>query len=231
MIEILNLPEKTTREFQESLDQKGILNKVTWKIPPNISKGIVKPSSVRRALWWRIKHKQNPVVLGGSGNYHHLTYGLCANITQPFGYIHIDRHSDFGDKDSKFISMGGFVEHLLTYTNAQAGLLVGCDQKSETSTINYTQLGELERKMHKELAGFPEKVYVSVDLDVLSPTEFFSGYETGQMTVKQLFDALDIISSQKKIIGGDICGYAGNDPPSLTTAIKCILKIDESVHK
>ena len=229
MIEVLQLPETTTNEFCQSLKERAIPHRVTRGIPQSISKGIVKPAEVKRALWWRIKNKQNPLVIGGSGNYHHLTYGLCANITEPFGYIHIDRHSDFGDKSSEYISMGGFVEHLLTYTKAQAGLLVGCDQRAETPTIHYTKLGELERRMQQELKGLPERVYVSVDLDVLAPSEFYSGYETGQMTVRKLFNALDTISDQKKIIGGDIFGYPGNDEPSLDTAIKCILKISEGV--
>lgn len=231
MIEILQVPEKTTDEFSLSLKHQSLSHRVTWKLSRDIAKGLVKPAEVKRALWWRIKHVQNPVVLGGNGNYHHLTYGLCANIARPFGYIHIDRHSDFGDKDFKYISMGGFVDYLLTSTRAQAGLLIGCDSRTEVPTISYTHLSKLEDRLDQELNKFPQNVYVSVDLDVLTPVEFHSGYETGQMTVKQLFDALDTISKQKKIIGGDVFGYAGNDESSLNTAIRCILKIDQSVSR
>jgi len=225
MIEILNLPKPGATEFQNAFNQKGVLNRVTWRIPPRISNGIVKPKSVKRALGWRISNKKNPVVIGGIGSYHHLTYGLCANLQESFGYVHIDRHSDYGDKDSSYICMGGFVEHLLSYTKAEAGLLIGCDQRIETPTINHTQLGELEKRLHQELTSFPDRVYISVDLDVLDPLEFNSGYSTGKMSVRQLFQALDIISERKRIIGGDIFGYAGNSEDSLNTAIECILKI------
>lgn len=229
MIEILNLPEPGTAEFQNALTERGIKHRVTWKIPRGISRGIAKPKAVRRALGWRISNNINPVVIGGTGNYHHLTYGLCANLQEPFGYIHIDRHSDFGDKDSLYISMGGFVGHLLSHTNSKAGLLIGCDQRKEVQTAPYTHLGELEDRLHRELADFPDKVYVSVDLDVLNPLEFNSGYNTGKMTVKQLFGAIDIILAKKSCIGGDIFGYAGDDKASLNTAVECILKIHNAV--
>ncbi len=230
MIEILQLPEPSTREFQDSLNRMGVENRVTTEIPQGIvSGGIVNPDSVKRALGWRIRKKKRPVVIGGNGNYHHLTYGLCANIEEPFGYIHIDRHSDFGDKNSPYICMGGFVEHLLSRTNAQAGLLIGCDQRIETPTIPFTHLGELNERLRSELIGFPDNVYISVDLDVLVPYQFNSGYDTGKMTLRQLFQALDTIVGQKKVIGGDIVGYLGNDAESLDSALECILKIHSHV--
>lgn len=230
MIEILNMPLPATIQFKDILDQRGVPNRVTWRIPQRISESIVKPESVKRALSWRIKNRENPVVIGGAGSYHHLTYGLCANLKRPFGYIHIDRHSDFGDQALPYICMGGFVESLITHTSAQAGLLIGCDQRTEIPTIPYTHLGELEERLSKELLAFPQEVYISVDLDVLDPSQFNSGYDTGKMKVEQLFHTLDSISRKKSIIGGDIFGCAENDKNSFDVAIDCILKIHDNIR-
>lgn len=235
MIEILNTPLQPKKQFKELLDQRGVQNRTTWGISGSV---FAKPSSLKRALGWRIKNSEKPVVIGGTGSYHHLTYGLCANLKQPFGYIHIDGHSDFGDKSLSYICMGGFVESLLANTKAEAGLLIGCDEMAKSlighdemvkaTIIPSTHLGELEERLDKDLTNFPRDVYVSVDLDVLDPSEFDSGYDTGKMKSEQLFKTLDSIAAQKKIIGGDIFGCLGNDKDSLDIALNCILKIHES---
>ena len=63
MIEVLQLPETTTDEFCRSLKERVIPHRITRRIPQSISEGIVTPTEVKRVLWWKIKNKQNPVVM------------------------------------------------------------------------------------------------------------------------------------------------------------------------
>lgn len=244
MIEILSVPQPDINEFVQPLEQRGIAWRVTKKIPkrrwwrgnwfggnvyyaPNIN-----PEIVKQALE-EVLTSTNPVVINGTGDFHHLTYGVCARLKEPFGYIHIDNHADFGDKNDEFINMGAFVDYLLTNTHANGGLLIGCNNtyKKKCPILSYNECHTIKKQLPQYLEQLPQQVYVSVDLDVLTPETFTSGYESGQLTPEILFNILDMICEKKTLVGGDICGYAGNDPPSLEIAIETIVKIHTATER
>lgn len=244
MIEILSVPKPDTTEFVQALEQRGVAWRVTKKIPERkwwrgnwfggnvYYASDINPNIVKQAIEEALI-SINPTVINGTGDFHHLTYGICARLKESFGYIHIDHHADFGDKNNDFINMGAFVAYLLTHTNANGGLLVGCNNtySQQCPTIPYNECHTIKKQLPLYLEQLPQQVYVSVDLDVLTPETFTSGYESGQLTPEMLVDILDMICEKKTLVGGDICGYVGNDPQSLEIAIETIVKIHIATEK
>ena len=55
-----------------------------------------------------------------------------------------------------------------------------------------------------------EKVYISIDKDVLSPDYARTDWDQGTMTLDELFASIRDISLKHKIIGVDVCGEVKN---------------------
>ncbi|MBU4456417.1 MAG: arginase family protein [Nanoarchaeota archaeon] len=66
--------------------------------------------------------------------------------------------------------------------------------------------------VEKMLDNSHEKVYVSMDLDVLHGDDFLTCYEPGILRSVQLMQILTLIKEKKKIIGADVVGYVGRNP-------------------
>lgn len=61
------------------------------------------------------------------------------------------------------------------------------------------------------LSGLPElPVFLSIDLDVLSPAVFRTDWDQGDMTLAQLQEALQTLCRGRRLLGVDICGAASS---------------------
>jgi len=70
----------------------------------------------------KLAEGERALVVYGSGEYHHFTYGLCmlANrISDDFCYIHIDHHHDWWDHYNDSIDCGNFVRAIFEDTNVK----------------------------------------------------------------------------------------------------------------
>lgn len=71
------------------------------------------------------------VVLNGSGNYHHLTYGFCRGIVEQddkdYTILHFDRHGD-SRQYSWMLDCGNFLGKLIRDSDhASKGIIIGAD--------------------------------------------------------------------------------------------------------
>lgn len=189
---------------------------------------------------------ENPkrrLVLYGSGNYHHYTYGLCRladALSEEYGYIHIDHHSDFKNSASPLDSnvyCGSFVQAILAETNASEALFIGSRETQDfdgsklphPSIIERELMGSNGQKLlEQKLRALPRDVYLTIDLDVMHRDEIATSYDRGIMRKKRLMKTLDTIKQSKNIISADALGLV-TDIMSFNCTVEKSLKLYEDI--
>jgi arginase family enzyme len=136
---------------------------------------------------------EGTICAGTSGEFHHLTFGICANLNSQLSYVHIDNHEDrtprssgdlfinYGNPGDQFIDCGNFVQDI--------------DSLPNIDKVYWNEMPE------------GKDVYLSVDLDVLSKDYINTRYDQGDLTPEQLIEQVSRIKSTNNIISADIFGY------------------------
>ena len=131
---------------------------------------------------------EGTICAGTSGEFHHLTFGICANLNSQLSYVHLDNHEDrtprpnFSmDPGDMFIDCGNFV--------------LDIDSLPNIDKVYWNEIPE------------GKDVYLSVDLDVLSKEYINTRYDQGDLTPEQLIEQVSRIKSTNNIISADIFGY------------------------
>lgn len=157
-----------------------------------------------------------------NGNYHYLTKLWIEKLDEKFDLIVFDHHTDmqqsaFGD----VLSCGSWILHVLDDDNIKCNkiILIGppkdslrfIDNKFRDRLI-YIPEEDIEDfledddnvflKMYK--SEFP--LYISIDKDLISKSEFMSNWDQGNICADQIIEIIKKISINRKIIGADICG-------------------------
>jgi hypothetical protein len=127
----------------------------------------------------------------GTGDYHYQTLFWLERIAEPFCLVLFDNHPDdqpgaFGDA---LISCGGWV------ALARKLPLLRNDVWIRSAEV-FPALGALP--------DLP--VYLSIDLDVLSPEYARTDWDQGSMTLPELESALAGLAARKRLLGVDLCG-------------------------
>lgn len=185
------------------------------------------------------------LVVYGSGNFHHYTYGLCmhaSRMCQDFGYIHFDHHNDYNIEPEREIrgeiACGTFVKTILEDTNASAALFVGSRPPKEAliNGIPHPYIYEEHLRTHSRfnklerlLKQLPDDVYLSFDLDVMCKSAIITAWDQGNLKIHELMKAISIIKKNKNIIGADILGYG--DPQNKLGGKDLYVKIAQSILK
>lgn len=112
-----------------------------------------------------------------TGDYHYLTLLFLEKIKEPFSLILIDNHPD--DQPSAFDEPG----------------LLSCGSWVREA-----------RKLDFFTASPSAPVYLSIDLDYLSPDEFRTDWNQGTASVDMMLEDIRKAVSGRRIIGIDICG-------------------------
>lgn len=112
-----------------------------------------------------------------TGDYHYLTLLFLEKIKEPFSLILIDNHPD--DQPSAFDEPG----------------LLSCGSWVRDA-----------RKLDFFNASPSAPVYLSIDLDYLSPDEFRTDWNQGTASVDMMLEDIRKAVSGRRIIGIDICG-------------------------
>lgn len=112
-----------------------------------------------------------------TGDYHYLTLLFLEKIKEPFSLILIDNHPD--DQPSAFDEPG----------------LLSCGSWVRDA-----------RKLDFFTASPSAPVYLSIDLDYLSPDEFRTDWNQGTASVDMMLEDIRKAVSGRRIIGIDICG-------------------------
>ncbi len=170
------------------------------------------------------------------GGEHSITYPIVKSLKKKHGdfkLIQLDAHTDLreefsGSKYSHASVMKRVCDCIGSKNLYQLGIRSGLKEefdfaKENTNLFKYNL--EAIKEVVEELKN--EKVYISIDLDVLDPA-FFPGTgtpEPGGVSSKELFDAIKEFSNLKNIIGFDVVELSpevDNSKISTAMAIKVI---------
>ena len=128
----------------------------------------------------------------GTGDYHYMSLFWLERIREPFALVLFDHHPDDqpGAFGSALLSCGGWV--------AQARKL----------PMMRTDLWIRDAADFPALAGLPDglPVYLSIDLDVLSPEDARTDWDQGAMRLGELQAALRGLLAAHPVLGVDLCG-------------------------
>lgn len=125
-----------------------------------------------------------------NGNYHYVTRFFLERIVSPFSLLVFDNHTD--DQEPAFEgirSCGSWIR----------------DAKADIKNMQEVMLVQGTERISGELRE-GAKVYVSIDLDVLSEEELKVNWDQGKMYLRELTAMLKIKLQGHEILGIDICG-------------------------
>lgn len=183
-------------------------------------------SSLLEGMEVNVSKKKLPLILNGSGSFHHLTYGFCRKIVdtfhEPYTIIHIDRHDDGSTRRYKsaesigpVIDCGNFYPKLMADSPfALATVFVSSFLEiysiNENGKVTYLRQ-RIGRNNPKGMVALEtnvktKNIYVTVDLDTLSSQYVKTDWSTGGMDLEFLTNFLGELQRKKRIIGADICG-------------------------
>jgi arginase family enzyme len=165
----------------------------------------------------------------GSGDFHHVTALLLAEVARknpaPITLIHFDNHPDWV-KYNGGMHCGSWLNGARAISNVQRALTLGlCSDdihnKSGQANTDLTTSGFLEIFPYANTIGkiglaeftaqflariSTKNVYITLDKDVLAPTDAITNWDQGQMHLDDVIHIINAIGAQHKIIGADVVG-------------------------
>lgn len=165
-----------------------------------------------------------------SGDYHYITSFWCASLDRPFDLLLLDHHTDMQPAAFGGILTCGswLLEMLNTNPMLRNVVILGASGSLRCETAGFgervTMYSEEEVSgldtvglyalAEKHLSG--ADLYVSVDKDVLDPSEYRTNWDQGSMRLEPLCGLLSLLS--EKIIGADLCGCTDYPSPKELSA-------------
>lgn len=161
-----------------------------------------------------------PVVIGGE---HTITYGSVLGLLQggtgDFGVVQFDAHADLRDSyEGNPLSHASVMKRIIDkgIPVCQFGVRALCHEEVATRiahNVHHVDAVDLVNNNTREAAlplGFPDKVFVTVDIDGLDPSIFPSTGTPvpGGLSWYQALNLFNSISRQRKIIGFDVVEFA-----------------------
>ncbi|MBQ9503999.1 MAG: hypothetical protein IJU93_03225 [Lachnospiraceae bacterium] len=125
-----------------------------------------------------------------NGNYHYVTRFFLERIVSPFSLLVFDNHTD--DQEPAFEglrSCGSWIR----------------DARADLKTLQEVMLVQGRDRISGQLSE-GAKVYVSIDLDVLSESELKVNWDQGELLLSELVTMLKDLLRGHEILGVDICG-------------------------
>jgi agmatinase len=192
-----------------------------------------------------------PVVVGGD---HSLEYPNVAGVADVYGkgnvgVIHFDAHYDAGSHESgHMISHGQPVRrlveegHVLGKNYIQVGLRGYWPGEEGFAWMRkrgfrYHTMAEIERdgwdavmaRVLREARDGPEKLYVSLDIDVLDPayTPGTGTPEPGGLTTREMFPLIRRLCAENDLVGFDLVEFNPMADPGYTTGLNANRLIQE----
>ncbi|MBQ0077520.1 MAG: hypothetical protein KBS55_02655 [Bacteroidales bacterium] len=145
-----------------------------------------------------------------TGDYHYLSLFWLEKIDEPFTLVLFDNHPD--DQPTAFdpgaLSCGSWVaaaRSSLPLMKRDVWVRHAADLEALLGNcLAGTAGGPCPEDDFETVAALP--IYLSIDLDVLSPTEFSTDWDQGDMTFRELCSAISRLAARHRIIGIDVCG-------------------------
>ena len=148
-----------------------------------------------------------------NGNYHYVSYFRSEMIKEDFDLLLIDHHTDAQEPQFPLLSCGSWVLWCLkNNVHLKDVYMIGPSEEKMAEIPD-----DFRRKIHlldeKDACaeGLPRKdkiraLFLSIDLDVLSPEYFTSVWDQGDMSPDTLKHILNMILHEDRICAIDICG-------------------------
>jgi len=166
------------------------------------------------------ERRQSAITFLGSGNYHYVSYLLLSEIKHPFTLVLFDHHTDALPSPSEsLISCGSWVlESLQNLSMLEKVIIIGVSEDgreylplsiSDQVRIYPETTFHMDKQsmMSSILSSIPtERVYISVDKDVLHTNEALTVWDQGSLKLHQLIEMIQMIVVKKRVYGIDICG-------------------------
>lgn len=150
-----------------------------------------------------------------SGNYHYMSKIFLDNINEVVKLVVLDNHPDmkmpaFGN----ILSCGGWIKEVLDNNKlVEKVYLIGVKkeliEELNEEISSYINEDKLEIISQKDIDGIDiknEKIYLSVDKDVLLKDEIDTNWDQGDMSLETMKVLLGKIYSNNEVIGVDVCG-------------------------
>ncbi len=148
-----------------------------------------------------------------TGDYHYLSLFWLEKVREPFTLVLFDNHPD--DQPTAFdpdaLSCGSWVAAARSSLPLMKGD-VWVRRAKDVSALLLPNPGSsavpvASSSTDRALTGSATlPLYLSIDLDVISPDEFSTDWDQGDMTFDELCSAVAALASRHRIIGIDVCG-------------------------
>ena len=126
-----------------------------------------------------------------NGNYHYMSRILASFIEEDFDLITFDNHTD--DKEPAFEGLKSCGSWRLDIRDENPRLVTSCliQRTADCKTVYEPSQRPL---------------YISIDKDVLSEEVIKTNWDQGDMKEEELFDILEDLFDNRRILACDICG-------------------------
>lgn len=157
------------------------------------------------------RRKGRGITFIGNGNYHYVTYLLLREIKDPFSLILFDNHTDAKTPDSLpgLLTCSSWVKEAAKLPHLVKIILIGTGERN----LRLRDAGEKvllwpdPEQGGDLLSAIPtERVYISIDKDVLDRAYAATNWDHGTMHLTELLKVLQALVRSKQVLGVDICG-------------------------
>ena len=168
-----------------------------------------------------------------NGNYHYMSKLWTDRVQEPFTLTVFDHHPDMQPpRFGGILSCGGWVKEVLDNNKfIQNAIIIGVkDELVETvrkellqsgesnilDKVTFIKESELEKKIPLssfvyQRSGLSSSIYISIDKDALSPSYAVTNWDQGSLTLDALKKCITALTTNRKILGIDICGERAHD--------------------
>ncbi len=202
------------------------------EVQPNANSTFENSQVVEAVVAKALQAGKLPVVIGGD---HSLTLGAvraALNKYPDIGVVILDAHPDLFDKhegtEYGHASIARRIYELgipLSVIGLRSASREESDfiDSSEISLVKAREILESKQAIERPLSVLPERIYLSIDLDVMDPAEMpaVANPEPGGLRWYDIVDCLERLLCKKKVIGFDVvelCPIPGNPAPDFIAA-------------
>ncbi|MBO4829753.1 MAG: arginase family protein [Fibrobacter sp.] len=167
-----------------------------------------------------------------NGNYHYMSKLWTDRVQEPFTLIVFDHHPDMQPpRFGGILSCGGWVKEVLDNNKfIQNAIIIGVknelvetireelSQSGESSIldkvafIRESELSILSSLICNDFVNvLSSNLYISIDKDALSPSYAATNWDQGSLTLDTLKNCITALTTNRKILGIDICGERALD--------------------
>ena len=167
-----------------------------------------------------------------NGNYHYMSKLWTDRVQEPFTLIVFDHHPDMQPpRFGGILSCGGWVKEVLDNNKfIQNAIIIGVknelvetireelSQSGESSIlekvtfIRESELNTLSSLICSDFVNvLSPNLYISIDKDALSPSYAVTNWDQGSLTLDALKNCITALTTNRKILGIDICGERAHD--------------------